>query len=73
MTKTVWHKGPPPEIGWWPASVSGDRKSIRWYDGNEWSDVAYPRDSASQAAECADRRIPFYAQKLIKWTDRWWL
>lgn len=37
MTDRKWHTGPPPSMGWWPASVSRDGATIRWWDGSAWS------------------------------------
>lgn len=65
-----WHKGPPPEIGWWPASVSRDKKSIRWWDGECWSSNAWPHETAQQAAIFAS--IKQIGQYEIEWTERWW-
>ena len=41
MSKTVWHKGPPPSVGWWPASVCEDSTCIRWWNGKWWSTPCY--------------------------------
>ena len=34
-----WHDGPPPSVGWWPASREQDKHALRWWDGNCWSHV----------------------------------
>lgn len=74
MTEKVWHKGPPPEIGWWPASVSRNDLSIRWWNGECWSWPAYPDYSARLAADSAsETAIPAYYRDKIEWTERWWL
>ena len=69
--KTVWSKGPPPSIGWWPASMYRDKKMIRWWDGKDWSVVAFTEFTAGQAADCANLKA--LRQNLIEWCDRWWL
>lgn len=66
-----WHKGPPPEIGWWPASIAQDPGCIRWWNGYRWSLPAFVRDSANTAAKMAAKRSDI--QAFIQWTDRWWL
>lgn len=65
-----WRKGPPPSIGWWPASVSNDPQCLRWWDGKNWSDGAYPHmdaETAALAAQSIDRRM-----RSIRWCDPWW-
>jgi hypothetical protein len=34
---TKWHRGPPPSIGWWPASVRKNVGIFRWWNGRIWS------------------------------------
>ena len=70
MTKRQWHSGPPPSVGWWPASVFRDEKSIRWWDGYAWSMAARPTYGAIFAADIAE----WYAHERanIEWTERWW-
>jgi hypothetical protein len=36
-----WYSGPPPSVGWWPASFSGDSTATRWWNGRNWSAPAY--------------------------------
>ena len=72
MNMTKWHKGPPPEIGWWPASVYKDKYSLRWWNGKYWSGVAFPYHDAHYAAFLASHHVSF-VQPLIEWTERWWL
>jgi hypothetical protein len=69
--KPVWRKGPPPEIGWWPASINRNPKMLRWWDGVEWGLAAEPTNRESYAAALAKKRPA--AQGAIRWTDRWWL
>jgi len=66
-----WRKGPPPEIGWWPASVDRDPFSIRWWDGNFWSFPCWPEYTKEVAAARATIRSG--ASSAIEWTARWWL
>jgi hypothetical protein len=69
---TTWHKGPPPSIDWWPASIYRSDESLRWWDGERWSAPAYPNDSVHQASAYA--KSPSTSQYEIEWTDRpaWW-
>lgn len=69
---TRWYEGPPPEIGWWPASVAWDTESIRWWNGKEWSLPVTQAASAKEAAKAA-KRPQILGQEFICWTDRWWL
>jgi Protein of unknown function (DUF2510) len=65
---TTWHKGPPPSIGWWPASKAGNPKCLRWWNGAAWSLDCY----SDMRTETAERRAGFKAlvQDNIKWTKR---
>jgi hypothetical protein len=67
-----WRDGPPPGIGWWPASIAAtpDPQALRWWDG-EWSCVAYDSDSPKFAGLVAAKRAG-YRNRLVRWTDRWW-
>lgn len=69
-----WHYGPPPEIGWWPASANKEPniRSIRWWNGREWSYSAYPDNTAREAGLIAEYSSQFDVNQ-VRWTDRWWL
>lgn len=69
MSKT-WHKGPPPSIGWWPASLCRDASSVRWWNGGGWSISQYEGCSASSVAHAATLRVSSYWQPQIEWQDR---
>jgi hypothetical protein len=71
MSKTKWHKGAPPSIGWWPASCGRQTKVIRWWNGAHWSDFVEPSYSAEFAAKYAT--IKAVNADSIEWTERWWL
>jgi len=66
MTDRTWHKGPPPHVGWWNASTIRDKKSWRWWGGDQWSTWAYPYESKKDAAYLATR--PSY-EPGIEWSD----
>jgi hypothetical protein len=67
-----WRKGPPPSIGWWPASVCKEPGCVRWWNGKHWSLAAWADTYVAVAASSARRRAP--NQIDIEWTDRpaWW-
>jgi len=54
-----WHKGNPPESGWYPAwrirSPSWNNE-WRWWDGECWSWAAFSFESAATAARWAARK-----------------
>jgi hypothetical protein len=65
----VWHKGPPPHIGWWNASICEYFCAWRFYKGDgRWSGVAYERMSAKEAGKIAGTRN---MAKGVRWTDYW--
>ena len=68
----VWRDGPPPEIGWWPASIWQDTTILRWWDGVSWSFPARDHFDSEKAASYA--RVVEYRGTYcsIRWTDRWW-
>jgi hypothetical protein len=64
-----WHSGPPPSIGWWPASMGKNPDMLRWWDGKRWSEGAPCWVSAEEAARYAKKQNigPSWA---VQWTDR---
>ena len=68
MGKNVWHKGPPPSVGWWPASMFKDDEAVRWWDGKQWSADAWPDYSAAAAAARAKIRGPDVSN--VEWRHR---
>ncbi len=70
MTKRVWHKGPPPHVGWWNSrrrDCSNDMWG--WWDGKGWSCFSYSSYSAKEAAEQAAERGAVYDGPGVEWTD----
>ena len=69
---TTWHKGPPPSIGWWPASNYRNPDILRWWNGEWWSCGCVANYSAQTAASSAAQKSRF--QDDIEWADRpaWW-
>lgn len=63
-----WHKGPPPSVGWWPASMSRRDGVFRWWNGERWSVDVRSSDTAEQAGCCA--ALPALFGREIEWTDR---
>ena len=64
-----WRSGPPPSIGWWPASVRRNRTFVRWWNGQQWSAPAWAELTAAQAASRAAEPCCVF-NKSIEWTDR---
>lgn len=61
MANTKWHSGPPPSLGWWPATI--DILSFlkvsplyRWWDGSVWSIPAHYSRDAWSAGVRAERK-----------------
>ena len=68
MTAQKWHKGPPPSIGWWPASVNRASSSLRWWDGAGWSHAVFEGYPLEIVIEQASMRAP--KRPPIEWADR---
>ncbi len=64
---TTWHKGPPPSIGWWPASICRDTTILRWWNGKWWSCGCAASYSAQTAASSAAQKSTLEG---IEWTER---
>ena len=65
--KTKWNSGPPPSIGWWPASTRRDPNYLRWWDGEHWSCGAH----YTAGVERAERVATIVVQApTIEWRDR---
>lgn len=68
-----WYSGPPPEIGWWPASSGGMRnpKWIRYWNGKRWSVGDHMSNTAQEVSK--DASVWESLDYKIEWTERWWL
>lgn len=64
--KRVWHKGPPPHVGWWNASATKAHDAWRWWDGKQWSIFAYSQELSGTAALSASQPSP---ESGIEWTN----
>ena len=64
---TKWHKSPPPEIGWWPASIKMNKQALRWWNGKYWSINAYINYTAEEAAArfWGDNPVPLYLKEQL--------
>lgn len=67
MKKHVWHKGPPPHVGWWAASVWQNENMWRWWNGKYWSHASGVCETARAAATGAAKKAGNSSQ--IRWTD----
>jgi hypothetical protein len=72
MSKTKWHKGEPPSIGWWPASYSKQKDILRWWNGKRWSHRALTSYTSKEAAAAAAKPSGMGLVE-IEWSERWWL
>jgi hypothetical protein len=71
-TTELWHSGPPPSPGWWPASFRGLNSGLLcfWHaEKGVWSTPAHPRMSAAVAAMCANSRA-YISSPQVLWRDR---
>lgn len=66
-----WHRGQPPHVGWWNASVINMRNSWRWWDGKAWSDAAFHCFSEAEANHLAKIKVHKAVQAKIMWTYDW--
>jgi len=67
-----WFSGPPPFIGWWNASNSRSHSDWRWWNGSDWSAVAYDTNDSKEAgiyaAVTRNGAVEYYP---IEWTKYW--
>lgn len=64
-----WHRGPPPSVGWWPASFMRSMETLRWWDG-VWSRGVSAGSSAATAARAAIQPEQQPWQSMIEWRGR---
>lgn len=67
-----WLEGPPPRVGWWPASIHRLPNRYRYWDGSQWSINATKADQyrAEELAKVPDHPV---MQSLIYWVNEPWL
>lgn len=68
MTERVWHKGPPPHVGWWNASTVCDDDAWRWWDGIRWSNATWANKSSTAARNTAKTKAFGSIQGEVEWT-----
>lgn len=67
----IFHKGPPPHIGWWRAKlIEGTTEYWGWFDGYWWSPFCTEDKDAAEAARRARQRGAFGPDD-VKWSDYW--
>lgn len=64
----VWKKGPPPSVGWWPASMYKDERMLRWWNGKNWSRAVSNISSKYEAGRAAQTKTIYPGQ--IYWKAR---
>ena len=67
MTKRKWYSGPPPSVGWWPASIGRDKDVLRWWNGEFWSLPVWVGCTKQFAAHAA--QIKALNSSVIEWTE----
>lgn len=70
MSKRQWRSGPPPSVGWWPASLWGNEHCLRWWDGSVWSCTAYRGYSRYKVASMARGKMHPTTSAAITWLPR---
>lgn len=70
MSSKKWNNGPPPSIGWWPASLAKDASCLRWWDGRHWSCGCYSKIGVEEAERRATRKETASSQSYIQWLPR---
>jgi hypothetical protein len=69
--KVVWKSGPPPSVGWWPASREMLQKdTLRFWNGSQWSLYVRPNTGAKAAGWLGEIIDP--VQDSMCWCQRWW-
>jgi len=73
----VFHAGPPPSLGWWPASsfrragqVCPEYQPLRFWDGFLWSSAAGINRTAEQVTERAREKLNRELSAKILWAPR---
>lgn len=69
MTARIWHKGPPPHVGWWNASANRYHNVWRWWNGKRWSVGVRDHETPERAALFARKKVDVLAY--IEWSDYW--
>ena len=69
MSARVWHKGPPPHVGWWNASINRYEDLWCWWDGRCWSLSVSENSYEEHAASVAE--IPNWGGYEVEWTYYW--
>jgi hypothetical protein len=70
MKERVWHKGPPPHVGWWNASWGQSERDWRWWNGKNWSHSVSFTCEPKVAASLAEKPYDGYGGD-IYWTHYW--
>lgn len=71
MRNNKWHKGPPPSLGWWPASINECFGIYRWWNGMYWSWAATSQASSIDAGKIAlFKEVISDIGGVVKWKHR---
>lgn len=69
MTKTIWHKGKPPHVGWWMIKAFGLKQSWSWFDGEKWGGFVWCTHN-SEIAEIITNSYEFPIG-FFEWCNYW--
>jgi hypothetical protein len=64
-----WHRGPPPHVGWWNASLLQDPICWRWWNGGAWS-IDVETTFSTEMLEYYASHVTTQTH-LVEWTDYW--
>ena len=66
-----WHRGAPPSVGWYPASMHFAEGIYRWhYGGGEWSIYIDASATKEIAGIAASAHQPLKHGQQVYWRDR---
>lgn len=69
-TERIWHKGPPPHIGWWMTKrPETTLVAWRWWAGSGWSVFCNENESPKSAGDWVEWSSCSYTAREIEWTD----
>lgn len=62
-----WNEGPPPAVGWYPASIFKNAKNLRYWNGRRWSQSVLDVAPAVFAEYMADQPCSGDDMKCMLW------
>lgn len=66
-SERIWHKGPPPHIGWWlTRNTKREEREWRWWNGTRWSVYCLEGETGKDGNLPTSRHL-----SSICWSDYW--